>query len=102
MRKGLNIRSSAAEFLIFGLKSIFSDGELNEPSVIRDSRITASDGKSYHTNHYNPDAVISAGHRVNRSKECFEAHFSTHSHENSLDSQKNRSVRFAKANFWSI
>lgn len=43
------------------LKNVFSEGELDEPSVIRKFRITASDGKSYHTNHYNLDAVISMG-----------------------------------------
>ncbi len=102
MRKGLTIRSSATEFLIFGLKSIFSDGELDEPSVIRNSRITASDAKSYHTNHYNSDAVISMKYRINHSKECFEVHSSIHSHEHSLDSQKIRSVRSTKANFWCI
>ena len=47
------------------LKNVFSEGELDEPSVIRKFRITASDGKSYHTNHYNLDAVISVGYRVN-------------------------------------
>ncbi len=103
MGKDLNIRSSAAEFLIFEkqahadsievryedgtlwltqkmmanlfdvsvstinehLKNVFSERELDEPSVIRKFRITASDGKSYNTNHYNLDAVISVGYRVN-------------------------------------
>jgi hypothetical protein len=35
------------------LKSIFSSNELEEDSVIRNFRITASDGKKYHTKHYN-------------------------------------------------
>ena len=47
------------------LKNVFSEGELDESSVIRNFRITASDGKSYNTNHYNLDAVISVGYRVN-------------------------------------
>lgn len=47
------------------LKNVFSERELDEPSVIRKFRITASDGKSYNTNHYNLDAVISVGYRVN-------------------------------------
>ena len=46
------------------LKNVFSEGELDEPSVIRNSRITASDAKSYHTNHYNSDAVISMEYRI--------------------------------------
>ena len=47
------------------LKNIFEDGEVNENSVIRKFRITASDGKSYYTNFYNLDAIISVGYRVN-------------------------------------
>lgn len=41
------------------LKNIFASGELDEDSVIRKFRITESDGKSYATNHYNLDAIIS-------------------------------------------
>ncbi|MDD0824777.1 virulence RhuM family protein [Mannheimia sp. AT1] len=47
------------------LKHIFESNELNELSVIRKFRITASDGKNYNTKHYNLDAVISVGYRVN-------------------------------------
>jgi len=47
------------------LKNIFSSGELPEDSVIRNFRITASDGKSYNTQFYNLDAIISVGYRVN-------------------------------------
>jgi len=46
------------------LKNVFSEGELDDPSVIRNSRITASDGKSYHTNYYNPNVIISMGYRI--------------------------------------
>lgn len=34
------------------LKNIFADGELAEEAVIRNFRITASDGKEYLTKHY--------------------------------------------------
>lgn len=47
------------------LKNIFATGELNEESVIRKFRITAADGKLYATKHYNLDAIISVGYRVN-------------------------------------
>lgn len=47
------------------LKNIFADGELDEDAVIRKFRITASDGKSYDTNHYSLDAIIAVGYRVN-------------------------------------
>jgi hypothetical protein len=47
------------------LKNIFDSDELDPHSVIRKFRITATDGKSYSTNHYNLDAIISVGYRVN-------------------------------------
>lgn len=47
------------------LKNVFSNGELGEESVIRKFRITAADGKSYLTQFYNLDAIISVGYRVN-------------------------------------
>lgn len=49
----------------YHLKEIFRSGELNEDSVIRKIRTTASDGKSYDTQFYNLDAIISVGYRVN-------------------------------------
>jgi prophage maintenance system killer protein len=47
------------------LGNVFREGELDPDSVIRNFRITASDGKNYDTAHYNLDAVISVGYRVN-------------------------------------
>ncbi|MBI9094095.1 MAG: virulence RhuM family protein [Sphaerochaeta sp.] len=47
------------------LQNIFKSGELQEDSVIRKFRITASDGKKYNTYFYNLDAIISVGYRVN-------------------------------------
>ncbi|MBI2465059.1 virulence protein RhuM/Fic/DOC family protein [Candidatus Shapirobacteria bacterium] len=44
---------------------VFDDKELDRKSVIRKYRITAGDGKSYLTNFYNLDVVISVGYRVN-------------------------------------
>lgn len=46
------------------LKNIFKEGELEESSVLRKFRITAADGKSYNTSHYNLDIIISVGYRV--------------------------------------
>ena len=48
----------------YHLKKIFADGELDEASVIRKFRITASDGKVYNTNHYNLKAIIAVGNKV--------------------------------------
>lgn len=47
------------------LKNIFKQGELNSNSVTEEFSTTASDGKNYRTKHYNLDAVISVGYRVN-------------------------------------
>jgi hypothetical protein len=47
------------------LQNIFKTKELEESSVIRDFRITASDNKSYLTHFYNLDAIIAVGYRVN-------------------------------------
>lgn len=46
------------------IKNIFKEGELFEKSVIRKFRITADDGKTYLTNFYNLDVIISVGYRV--------------------------------------
>ena len=49
----------------YHLKKVFSDSELEEDSVIRNFRITASDGKNYNTKHYNLSAIIAVGYKVN-------------------------------------
>lgn len=41
----------------YHLKKIFDDNELDENAVIRNFRITASDGKTYETKHYNLKAI---------------------------------------------
>lgn len=51
--------------ITYHLKKIFSDSELEEDSVIRNFLITAADGKSYNTKHYNLSAIIAVGYKVN-------------------------------------
>lgn len=46
------------------IKNIFTEGELDEDSVVRKFRTTASDGKSYMTAYYNLDMIISLGYRI--------------------------------------
>lgn len=46
------------------ISNIFKEKELQEDSVVRNFRITAADGKSYDTKHYNLDVIISVGYRV--------------------------------------
>lgn len=47
------------------LKNIFKETELDENSVTEEFSVTASDGKIYKTKHYNLDAVIAVGYRIN-------------------------------------
>lgn len=46
------------------INNIFDENELDKDSVIRNYRITASDGKNYDVNHYNLDMIIAIGFRV--------------------------------------
>ena len=50
------------------LKNIFTDGELDKDSVTEKFSVTAADGKNYKTQHYNLDAIIAVGYRVNSKK----------------------------------
>jgi death-on-curing family protein len=50
------------------IKNIFKESELRENSVIRKFRITAADGKTYETQFYNLDIIISVGYRVKSSR----------------------------------
>jgi hypothetical protein len=50
------------------LKNIFVSGELEEDSVSSILEHTAADGKTYNTQFYNLDAIISVGYRVNSSQ----------------------------------
>ena len=47
------------------LKAVFESGELSEAATIKDFLIVAVDGKNRRTKHYNLDAVISVGYRIN-------------------------------------
>jgi hypothetical protein len=47
------------------LKNIFKESELSEKSVVEESLVTAVDGKKYNVKHYNLDAIISVGYRIN-------------------------------------
>jgi hypothetical protein len=46
------------------IRNIFTEGELEPEAVIKEFLITAADGKSYRTMHYNLDMVISVGYRI--------------------------------------
>jgi hypothetical protein len=46
------------------IRNTFSEGELLEDSVVKESLTTAADGKKYATKFYNLDVIISVGYRV--------------------------------------
>jgi hypothetical protein len=46
------------------IQNLFSEGELLEDSVVKDSLTTAADGKNYATKFFNLDVIISVGYRV--------------------------------------
>lgn len=50
------------------LKTIFTDKELDENSVIKEYLITAADGKQYNTKHYNLQAIIAVGFKINNDR----------------------------------
>jgi len=47
------------------LRNVFSTGELVRKSVVAKSATTAADGKTYQVEHFNLDAILSVGYRVN-------------------------------------
>jgi hypothetical protein len=47
------------------LKNVFKEEELSVDSVTEEFSVTAADGKNYRVKHYNLDAIIAVGYRVN-------------------------------------
>lgn len=47
------------------LKNIFNEGELDENSTTEFFSVVATNGKIYNTKHYNLDAIIAVGYRIN-------------------------------------
>ena len=46
------------------IQNIYSEGELDEDSVVKEYLTTAADGKKYKTKHYSLDMIISVGYRI--------------------------------------
>ena len=51
------------------LKNIFDEGELQKEAVVKKFLTTANDGKKYNVLHYNLDAIIAVGYRINLKKQ---------------------------------
>lgn len=59
-----NLFERSRSTVVEHMQNILSDGELEESSVCRKFRQTASDGKSYDVTHYNLDMILAVGYRV--------------------------------------
>ncbi|MBX7154273.1 MAG: hypothetical protein K1X91_04885 [Bacteriodetes bacterium] len=46
------------------INNVFSEGELQQSSVVAKFATTADDGKVYQVEHYNLDVIFSVGYRV--------------------------------------
>ena len=58
-----------ADNISLHLKNIFAESELVREAVTEKFSATAADGKNYLTQHYNLDAIIAVGYRVNSKKQ---------------------------------
>ncbi len=63
-----NLYDTSKNNVSMHLKNIFNEGELNKSSVVKKFLTTAKDGKQYNVLHYNLDAIIAVGYRINSKK----------------------------------
>ena len=65
-QKGMaQLFETSSDNISLHLKNIFKQGELETKAVTEEYSATAADGKNYRTKHYNLDAIIAVGYRVN-------------------------------------
>lgn len=63
-----NLYGTTKNNISMHLKNIFSEGELDREQVVKKILTTAKDGKKYNVIHYNLDAIIAVGYRINSKK----------------------------------
>ena len=63
-----NLYDTTKNNISMHLKNIFDEGELEKDSVVKKFLTTASDGRKYNVLHYNLDAIIAIGYRINSKK----------------------------------
>ena len=63
-----NLYDTTKQNISYHLNNIFKENELNKDSVVKDFLTTAGDGKKYNVLHYNLDAIIAVGYRINSKK----------------------------------
>ena len=59
---------TSKQSISYHLSNIFSEHELEKDSVVKEFLTTAADKKTYKVMHYNLDAIISVGYRINSKK----------------------------------
>ena len=63
-----NLYDTTKNNISMHLKNIFDEGELQKEAVVKKFLTTANDGKKYNVLHYNLDAIIAVGYRINSKK----------------------------------
>ena len=63
-----NLYDTTKQNISYHLNNIFKEEELSKDSVVKDFLTTANDGKKYNVSHYNLDAIIAVGYRINSKK----------------------------------
>ena len=63
-----NLYDTTKQNISYHLNNIFKENELNKDSVVKNFLTTANDGKNYNVLHYNLDAIIAVGYRINSKK----------------------------------
>ena len=54
--------------IVYHLRKLFADAELDKESVSKEILITASDGKSYSVNHDNLQVIIALGFKIDNER----------------------------------
>ena len=68
-QKGIGqLFDTTPENVLMHLKNIFKASELQDVAVTKKFLVTAADGKNYQVKHYNLDAIIAVGYRVNSTR----------------------------------
>lgn len=63
-----NLYGTTKQNVSYHINNIFKEEELDKNSVVKDFLTTARDGKNYNVSHYNLDAIIAVGYRINSKK----------------------------------
>lgn len=63
-----NLYDTTKQNISYHLNNIFKEKELDKGTVVKNFLTTANDRKNYNVSHYNLDAIIAVGYRINSKK----------------------------------